>query len=124
MSKYTRSNIEGPAGGCLTPSMDDLFHNRLVAARTDIPRRTDIDASVPYRRNKHVLVGQQESRCDGCRSGFPFRVLELDYVIPRSGVGQDNIENLQLLCAHCNRVKGDRPPEFLVASLRELGIAA
>ena len=28
----------------LQQSMGDLFHNRLVTARTDIPRRTDIDA--------------------------------------------------------------------------------
>ena len=33
-------------------------------------------------------------------------------------------ENLQLLCGHCNSVKGDRPQEYLVARLRELGIAA
>ena len=44
--------------------------------------------------------------------------------IPRGGGGQDNIENLQLLCARFNRVKGDRPQEYLVARLRELGIAA
>ena len=54
---------------------------------------------------------QQESRCNGCRSEFPFRVLEVDHVIPHRAGGQDNIENLQLLCAHCNRVKGDRPWE-------------
>ena len=28
--------------------------------------------------------------------------------LQRAG-SQDNIENLQLLCAQCNRVKGDRP---------------
>ena len=44
--------------------------------------------------------------------------------IPRGGGGQDNIENLQPLCAHFNRVKGDRPQEYLVARLREMGIAA
>ena len=33
-------------------------------------------------------------------------------------------DNLQLLCAHCNRVKGDRPQEYLVARLREMGVAA
>ena len=38
----------------------DLFHNRLVTARTDIPKRTDIDAPIPYRQNTHVLFGQQE----------------------------------------------------------------
>ena len=108
----------------LQQSMGDLFHNRLVTARTDIPVRTDIDAPVPYRQNKHVLFGQQEGRCNGCRSEFPFRVLEVDHVIPQRAGGQDNIENLQLLCAHCNRVKGDRPQEYLVARLKELGIAA
>jgi 5-methylcytosine-specific restriction endonuclease McrA len=41
--------------------------------------------------------------------------------IPRGG--SDNIENLQLMCAYCNSVKGDRPQECLVARLRELGIA-
>ena len=55
---------------------------------------------------------------------IPVRVLEVDHIIPRGGGGQDNIENPQLLCAHRNRVKGDRPQEYLVARLRELGIAA
>ena len=45
-------------------------------------------------------------------------------IIPIGGGGQDNIESLQLLCGHCNRVKGDRPQEYLMARLRELGIAA
>ena len=108
----------------LQQSMGDLFHNRLVTARTDIPRRTDIDAPVPYRQNKHVLFGQQEGRCNGCRSAFEFRHLEVDHVIPRAGGGTDHIDNLQLLCAHCNRVKGDRPQEYLVARLREMGMAA
>ena len=49
------------------------------------------------------------------------RVLKMDRIPQRAG-GQENIENLQLLCAHCNRVKGDRPQEYLVARLRELGI--
>ena len=61
--------------------------------------------------------------CSGCRSKFPFRVLEVDHFIPRGGGGQDNIENLQLLCARCKRVKDDRPQEYLVARLRDLGIA-
>ena len=108
----------------LQQTMGELFHNRLVTARTDIPRRTDIDAPIPYRQNKHVLFGQQEGRCNGCRSEFPFRILEVDHIIPRSHGGADHIENLQLLCAHCNRVKGDRPQEYLVARLREMGMAA
>ena len=79
---------------------------------------------MPYRQNNHVLFGQQEGRCNGCRVEFPFRAFEVDHVIPRAGGGQDNIENLQLLCAHCNRVKGDMTQEYLMVRLRELRIAA
>ena len=50
--------------------------------------------------------------------------MEVDHIIPQSHGGADHLENLQLLCAHCNRVKGDRPQEYLAARLREMGIAA
>ena len=108
----------------LQQSMGDLFHNRLVTARTDFPKRTDIDAPVPYRQNKHVLFGQQEGRCNGCRSEFPFRNFTIDHIVPESRGGTDHLENLQLLCGHCNSVKGDRPQEYLVARLRVAGDAA
>ena len=107
----------------LQSSMGSLFHNRLVTARTDIPRRTDIDAPIPYRQNKHVLFGQQEGRCNGCKSAFEFRHLEVDHIIPQNAGGHDHIDNLQLLCGHCNRVKGNRPQEYLMVRLRELGIS-
>ena len=32
----------------------------------------------------------------------------------------DGVENLQLLCPSCNRIKGDRPHEYLVARLAEM----
>ena len=106
----------------LKGAMGDLFHDRLVTARTDIPRRTDIEAPIPYRQNRHVLFGQQEGRCNGCKTEFPFRMFEVDHVIPRSRGGIDHIDNLQLLCTHCNRTKGDRPQEYLIARLKETGI--
>ena len=108
----------------LQQSMGELFHNRLVTARNDIPRRTDIEAPIPYRQNKHILFGEQEGRCNGCRSEFPFRNFTIDHIIPESRGGTDHIENLQLLCGHCNSVKGDRPQEYLLARLREMDIAA
>ena len=99
--------------------MGDLFHERLVTARTDIPRRTDIDAPIPYRKQKHVLFGRQEGRCAGCQVEFLFRIMEVDHVVPRARGGTDHLENLQLLCPNCNRIKGDRDMAYLVARLGE-----
>ena len=100
--------------------MGDLFHDRLVTVRTDIPHRTDIETPIPYRQNRHVLFGRQEGMCAGCKTAFPFRQFDVDHVVPRSRGGTDHFDNLQLLCAHCNRIKGDRPQEYLIMRLKEL----
>ena len=114
----------------LSPKAVELVHVRLkqqepgialwanqVIARTDIPHRTDIDAPKNYSQNRHVLYGQQEGRCAGCEINFLFKVMEVDHIVPQSKGGGGHLENLQLLCGHCNRVKGDRPQEYLIAQL-------
>ena len=100
------------------------FTGRRVTHRTDVPRRTDIDAPRNYRQNKHVLYGQQEGLCAGCKNWFYFRNFTVDHVVPQSRGGTDHIENLQLLCAACNSLKGDRDQAYLVARLREMGVPA
>ncbi len=99
--------------------MGDLFHERLVTARTDIPRRTDIEAPIPYRKQKHVLFGRQEGICNGCKIPFLYPNLTIDHVIPKSRGGTDHLENLQLLCGACNSIKGDREMSYLMARLKE-----
>ena len=106
----------------LKQAMGDLFHDRLVTVRTDIPRRTDVDAPRNYRENKHVLFGEQEGLCAGCGVMFPFRNFTVDHVVPRSRGGTDHLDNLQLLCGACNSLKGDRPQEYLVARLAEMSV--
>ena len=83
----------------LQQSMGDLSHNRVVTAHTDIPKRTDIDAPVPYRQNKHVLFGQQEDRCNRCRSEFPLRTLEVDHIVPQRAGRQETSRT----CSCCAR---------------------
>ena len=106
----------------LQQTMGSLFHNRLVTPRTDIPKRTDIDAPVHYRKNAHVLYGRQEGECSGCKVWLPFRNFTIDHVVPQSKGGTDHLDNLQMLCGACNSLKGDRPQEYLAARLQEVGI--
>ncbi len=87
--------------------------------RRDIPQRTDLGDVIPYNaaRNKRHLYGEQEGCCSGCGEHFRARNLEVDHIVPRAKGGTDHLGNLQLLCGHCNRVKGDRGMEYLRAKL-------
>lgn len=74
--------------GCSSRRVN-LPHNRLVAARTDMPGRTDIDAPVPYLQNKRVLFSQEEGRGNGRRSAFLLRGFDVDHIIPQRAVGPE-----------------------------------
>lgn len=86
--------------------------------RTDVPRRTDLGQLPPYRSHKRTLYGSQEGNCSGCSEHFETRHLEVDHIIARRNGGTDHIDNLQLLCGSCNRIKGDRGMEYLRAKLQ------
>ena len=94
----------------------DIFE---VITRTDIPKRTDLGKVPPYnsKQNRTKLYGQQEGNCAGCDEHFEARHLEVDHIIARKNGGTDHIENLQLLCGHCNRVKGNRGMDYLLTKL-------
>ena len=87
--------------------------------REDIPQRTDIGDLISYNdaKNKRFLYGEQGGDCNGCKTHFQLRNLTVDHIIPRSKGGTDHVDNLQLLCGHCNSVNGDRGMEYLVAKL-------
>ena len=97
-----------------------------VHIQTESPKRTDtekIELSIQQlpkaHVHKHTLYGQQEGRCNGGLYSLPFQNLTIDHINPCSRGGTDAIENLQLLCNHCNSVKGNQTHQELVISLRE-----
>ena len=81
------------------------------------PVRTDLGDVSNYRTHRHRLYGEQEGVCPGCDTHFPFRVMDVDHVLPRSRGGTDHADNLQLLCSGCNRSKGGRTMAEWRASL-------
>lgn len=96
-----------------------LFEN--IINRTDIPKRTDLGNIPRYNhpKNKTLLYGEQSGYCNGCGTHFEKQHLEIDHIIAENVGGTDHIENLQLLCSHCNRVKGERGQEYLISRLNE-----
>lgn len=112
----------------ISPKAADLVKHRIskelgftilkLIHRFDIPSDRDGKRS---KNIKHILYGMQEGKCNGCLTHFPFQNFEVDHIIPKSKGGSDTDENLQLLCGHCNRVKGDRTQEYLVSQVRMTG---
>jgi len=80
---------------------------------TSIPQRTDIQIIEPVKSVKERLYKEQNGICNGCKTEFEIRNLDIDHIIPKSKGGGDYYENYQLLCTSCNRLKGDRPMEYL-----------
>ena len=119
--KWTGIDISSKAAELVRERMGrevGLFYQG--AHRTDIPLRTDLGSLPPYNStgNKQKLYGEQGGSCAGCYTHFEPRHLEVDHIISRAKGGTDHVENLQLLCGSCNRIKGARGMEYLKTKLQ------
>ena len=125
------AQIEGRqwTGIDISPKAADLVKSRLQnevglfykgAQRTDIPLRTDLGDLPSYNSVsiKNALYGEQGGDCNGCGVHFNKQNLEVDHIVSQSKGGTHHVQNLQLLCGNCNRVKGDRGMEYLRAKLQ------
>ena len=103
-----------------------INHDLTVSGDYDVIHRTDIPqiSGMRTKNIKHILYGMQEGKCNGCCGHYDIKNLEVDHIVPRSKGGQDVDENLQLLCGHCNRVKGGKlTMAELKTRLKEMGMA-
>ncbi len=80
-----------------------------------IPVRTDVEKIEPTKKQvKERLYKEQKGNCNGCDGKQEIYNLEVDHIIPKSKGGGDYYENYQLLCSSCNKIKGNRPMEYLM----------
>ena len=73
---------------------------------------------------KEELFKIQGGRCAGDGQAFALRNLTLDHILPQSKGGTDKADNLQLLCASCNAIKGDRDMDYLRMRLAQMDSGA
>ncbi|QED23793.1 DNA methyltransferase [Candidatus Deianiraea vastatrix] len=86
--------------------------------RTDVPKRTDISEEPITASIKERLFKEQKGCCNACNISLDIWHFEVDHIVPRAKGGGDYYENYQLLCGNCNRIKGDRPMEYLRTKIK------
>jgi site-specific DNA-methyltransferase (adenine-specific) len=100
----------------LSDDGQDLFTNFIHLTKP--PQRTDLQIESPHAKHvKDRLFAEQSGNCNGCGESFQIWNLEIDHIVPKVKGGGDYVENYQLLCGSCNRIKGDRPMEYLRTKL-------
>lgn len=55
---------------------------------------------------KRLVFEKQNKMCLSCREEFKIDEMEADHIMPWSQGGKTDLENCQMLCKKCNRIKG------------------
>ena len=124
-----------------------LFSSGLIQ-ETNIPRRTDVsDAELLQIENerqnkeeikqtkkirrmsfedrriaKELLYEEQAGICNGCDAYMRSVDLTIDHITPQAQAGDDDLDNLQLLCYRCNNWKRTKDMKYLFDQLYEKNI--
>ncbi len=100
----------------------DIFTD-FIAIKT-LPVRSDLELlnlKNPKIKKKvsESFYGTQTGNCNGCHKHFDHpRHFHIDHIYPQNHGGVSVWQNLQLLCGGCNSIKGDRPMEYLLATIK------
>ena len=109
---------------------NDFIATKIVPVRTDLgeeynienqPKtREEIKNFLYQKQEGQIIDGQKKCKCNGCGNYYLLKDLEIDHIIPRAKHGQDVIQNFQLLCGNCNRLKSQATMEQLKIKLRKI----
>ena len=103
------------AGIDLSPLAIKLVNERIAAdlplwggaTALDVPPvRTDLGILPNYRTHRHRLYGEQEGVCVGCETHFPFRVMDVDHILPRSRVARTTLTTCNCSALAATAVRG------------------
>jgi 5-methylcytosine-specific restriction endonuclease McrA len=75
------------------------------------------------RFSRENVYARDGGACQYCGTKLKRREATYDHVIPRTGGGTTNWENIVIACARCNQRKGGRTPERAGMTLRSTPVA-
>ncbi len=104
----------------------DVNVTRAVPARTDItePLMTRAELKAALFERQSVAADDYpipHALCAGpnCGTALPIHLLEIDRIRPGAAGGEYALDNTQLLCGWCNRVKGSRDMDYLAGRIAQ-----
>ena len=112
----------------IEPCMDLAWHHaqkrRKIAVADDkqkkkYKRETASKITANWWVRKRIME-KCDSRCVACGNPHDSELV-IDHIIPVVQNGTDDDDNLQILCKHCNSVKGLRSMEFLLERIKTDG---
>ncbi len=83
---------------------EEIKYNPIYIAKRRAKQRRRMYANLFCRDNRPLMI-KENSSCTMCGSHVK---LVIDHIIPINKGGRNVVENLQILCQKCNRLKSDK----------------
>ena len=96
------------ASSKIPPARDDIVREEEYYSTQEIAKR------VPVRKwYGEKLYVEQHGKCKKCGEHEKFKAMDVDHIQPLSKGGNNDLNNLQLLCRQCNARKGNKIDKLL-----------
>lgn len=69
-------------------------------------KRNNVEYKVTLDELRKLVNNNYNKKCKYCKKLLRINNYQIDHLIPISKGGPSNIENLEIICATCNRIKG------------------
>ena len=110
----------------IPPQRTDISSETLLKIEKEFKDKEKIKKSKKVRMStddkkiaKELLYEHQRGMCDGCDVYMRSVDLTIDHITPRANEGDDDLDNLQLLCYRCNNWKRTNDMQYLFNKLYE-----
>ena len=84
-----------------------------------LPTRTDLPALRDKRWIKRDKYAARSGLCIICEKEKDILDMEIDHIVPKAKGGQNTEGNFQVICQHCNKIRGPRPMAWVAREVHK-----